>query len=150
LEGQLSLFEATTCKAILTPKGYSLHPDLLNKSGIPRYEVPETVELLIEGEVREYKFSKSFDDAKDDPLAVLHTSGTTGLPKPVVITHLSIASFDIHRSLDDFNGYPPTYSGFNAKSIFNSLPPFHVRLASNSVDRQYLYIDRGLVCLPAL
>jgi acyl-CoA synthetase (AMP-forming)/AMP-acid ligase II len=122
----LALLSATDCKAILTPEGYNLQEGLLDKSTIPLFRVAELLELLAEGEVRQYKFSKSFDEAKDDPLMVLHTSGSTGLPKPIVLSHAWLASMDSQNALRPLNGHASAYSALTAKGIFCSLPPFHV------------------------
>jgi acyl-coenzyme A synthetase/AMP-(fatty) acid ligase len=122
----LALFKTTSCKAILTPKGYNLQSSLLDRSALPHHEVQEALELLADGEIREYKFNKSFEAAKDDPLVVLHTSGSTGLPKPIVLTHAWMASFDKQKSLEPWNGLAPLYTAFETKTIFCSVPPFHV------------------------
>lgn len=98
----------------------------MDKNALPHYEVQEIAELLAEGEVRLYKFNKEYEEAKDDPLMVLHTSGSTGLPKPIVLTHGWISAFDIQKTLGPWNGHEPIYTAFKAKSILCALPPFHV------------------------
>ena len=42
------------------------------------FRIPALDQLLAEDEVPPYPFSKSFDEAKNDPVLVLHTSGSTG------------------------------------------------------------------------
>lgn len=126
LDGQLSLMKRTDCKAILAPKGYKLQQGLLDDSGLPLFEVAEIVELLAEGEVRDYIFSKGFDEAKDDPLVVVHTSGSTGLPKPIVLSHGWVAAFDRQQYLGPWKGYVQTSTVLMDRHIFCSIPPFHV------------------------
>lgn len=128
----MSLFNATSCKAILTPKGYKLQPGVLDKSDLAQYEIQDLLELIAEGDVKQYSFTKSYDEAKDDPLVVLHSSGSTGLPKPIVLTHSWISAFDRHRLLKPFEDCAPTLEAFLAKSLFCSMPPFHVSYALNS------------------
>lgn len=117
----------TDCKALLTPKGYKIQTSLLEKSAMPHHEVQDTFELLAEGQVRKYKFTKSWEEAKNEPLLVLHTSGSTGLPKPIVLTHGWTSAFDANRLISPFEDQAPIWTAFKAKTIFSSLPPFHVR-----------------------
>jgi acyl-coenzyme A synthetase/AMP-(fatty) acid ligase len=88
--------------------------------------VGEIPELLAEGDVRQYKFTKSWGEAKDDPLMVLHTSGSTDLPKPIVLGHSWIAAFDKMDSLDPFDGHALRCAVLAANRVFCCVPPFHV------------------------
>ena len=45
-----------------------------------------------------------FDEAKDDPIIILHSSGSTGLPKPITMTNGSFAVLDSERFLPSVNG----------------------------------------------
>ena len=49
-------------------------------------EIPSDKDLLLHRH-RHYPYNKTFEKARDEPLVVLHTSGTTGLPKPIIWTH---------------------------------------------------------------
>ncbi|TRX87850.1 hypothetical protein FHL15_011268 [Xylaria flabelliformis] len=51
-----------------------------------------------------YPFSKLFDECRDDPVVVLHSSGSTGLPKPITMTHGSFAVLDNEHNLRDVPG----------------------------------------------
>jgi acyl-CoA synthetase (AMP-forming)/AMP-acid ligase II len=64
----------------------------------------------------------SFDEAEWDPLVVLHSSGSTGIPKPIVIRQGSIAVFEVYRDLPNF-----FFAEFakRAKRILVSFPLFH-------------------------
>lgn len=46
-------------------------------------------DLLSEEEVPPYPYNKTFEEGEWDPLCVLHTSGSTGLPKPIVVMQVS-------------------------------------------------------------
>jgi acyl-coenzyme A synthetase/AMP-(fatty) acid ligase len=89
-------------------------------------QIPELKELLATSEVPPYKFNKSFEEAKDEPFAVLHTSGSTGLPKPIVLHHSWFTSLDAQQGLKPFNGYEIQWKAFSGKTVFGLLPPFHV------------------------
>jgi acyl-coenzyme A synthetase/AMP-(fatty) acid ligase len=49
-----------------------------------------------------FPYEKSFEEAEWDPMVVLHSSGTTGIPKPIVIRHGGMAVFDAYRDFPDF------------------------------------------------
>lgn len=62
--------------------------------GIRVLELPNILELT-EKSHPHFPFEKTFENAKDEPFVVLHTSGTTELPKPIVWTHDFCASATI-------------------------------------------------------
>ena len=83
--------------------------------------IQDSTEALVQQKDREYK--------PEDPFIVIHTSGSSGLPKPVTIYLGGLATVDSHRQL------PPSH-GFKAQVVselkeqperyFVALPPFHV------------------------
>jgi acyl-CoA synthetase (AMP-forming)/AMP-acid ligase II len=142
LEGQLDLLNKTDCKVILSARGYNIQPELLSQSGASLLHVQELEELLATGEINKYNFSKSFEAAVKDPFVVLHTSGSTGLLKPVILTHGWPTAFDSHSRLPELNGYSALFPELGNKRTFSSLPPFHV--SSIFVSSQYVLADSGI------
>jgi long-subunit acyl-CoA synthetase (AMP-forming) len=126
LEGQLDLFKKTNANALLTTEGYRLQGDL----GLPVSSVPSLEALLALGEVKHYKFEKSFDEAKWDPFVILHTSGSTGLPKPVSLVHGWTTSLDMMHKLRRLDGQAPLFNFLANKRLYVALPPFHIRASS--------------------
>jgi acyl-CoA synthetase (AMP-forming)/AMP-acid ligase II len=55
---------------------------------------PKLDELLDSAPVKAYPMGKTFEEAANDTFLILHSSGTTGLPKPIRITHAQIAAND--------------------------------------------------------
>lgn len=51
-----------------------------------------------------YPYNKSFHECRDDPVVVLHSSGSIGLPKPITMTHGSFAVLDNEHNLRDVPG----------------------------------------------
>ncbi|KAJ5550638.1 hypothetical protein N7535_001416 [Penicillium sp. DV-2018c] len=47
-----------------------------------------------ENGLRHYPYSKSYADAEDDIVCIIHSSGTTGLPKPVYLSNGFMMTFD--------------------------------------------------------
>ncbi|KAB8258604.1 hypothetical protein BDV32DRAFT_68400 [Aspergillus pseudonomiae] len=59
------------------------------------YEVPATADILNSSNVPEpYPFTKTFAEAENDVAFIIHSSGTTGMPKPVPLTHGFVATLD--------------------------------------------------------
>ncbi|KAI0482602.1 acetyl-CoA synthetase-like protein [Xylariaceae sp. FL0804] len=51
-----------------------------------------------------YPYEKTFEEARDEPVVVLHSSGSTGPPKPITMTHGSLAVLDNEKNLRDLPG----------------------------------------------
>ncbi|KAI0147491.1 hypothetical protein GGR57DRAFT_476649 [Xylariaceae sp. FL1272] len=51
-----------------------------------------------------FPYDMSFDKCRDDPVVVLHSSGSTGLPKPITMTHGSFAVLDNEHNLREVPG----------------------------------------------
>ncbi|KAH7034609.1 uncharacterized protein B0I36DRAFT_381511 [Microdochium trichocladiopsis] len=49
-------------------------------------------------------FAKTFEQAWNDPVVILHSSGSTGLPKPITMTHGSLAVLDNEHNLPEVPG----------------------------------------------
>ena len=88
--------------------------------------VPELDELLKEEKVSDYPYQKTFEEARQEPLVVLHTSGSTGLPKPIVLKHGLMATIDAHHLIGPLEGRDAWYTTLTeADRNYVSMPPFH-------------------------
>ena len=79
--------------------------------------------------VSHYPFEKTFEEAAHDPFIVIHTSGSTGLPKPITMHHGGLASIDAHHLMPPLNGYQSMVNLIELRGderIFSGMPPFHV------------------------
>jgi hypothetical protein len=126
LEGQLNLFRSTDCKALLTSSGYNVSPQLVSDSNLTPTFIPSLASLLAKGHVTHYPFTKSYEEANNDPFIVLHTSGSTGLPKPILIKHSWTSAMDAFNLLGELDGYNSLWWKFRNRRVFIGLPPFHV------------------------
>ena len=97
-------------------------------------DVPEIDELLDAESAEIFPYNKTFDEAIQDPFCLLHTSGSTGVPKPISWSHGLIGTMDAVRLLpptkgDD--GLAPWTSLWNeGDRIYSSFPLSHVCVLS--------------------
>lgn len=91
--------------------------------------IPSFQEML-ESNPEPYPYEKSFEEARGDPIVVLHSSGSTGLPKPIIWTHGTLAAHD-----NDHNLHVPAGRGHMDSTVFDvdgearlyvMLPFFHL------------------------
>ncbi len=91
----------------------------------------ETLEDYLRGDfIEHYAYNKTFDEAARDPFIIVHTSGSTGLPKPIVLHHGGVATLDSFHLISALDGFDAMLKVSESPPfrIFTSLPPFHVRL----------------------
>jgi acyl-CoA synthetase (AMP-forming)/AMP-acid ligase II len=104
-----SLMRDTGCLALFSARGVHV-ADLLAAPGseddpLPHFVVPDLDDLLdLSDRAEHYPYSKTFEEAQWDPYLVLHSSGTTGSPKPVTFNHAVIAALDRQHLLPDVEG----------------------------------------------
>ena len=120
--------KAANCTTLVLPAQYSE-----SMSKVASYDfltvltIPEQDYLLRDETVAEYPYNKSFEEAVNDPLYIVHTSGSTGVPIPIVCTH------GHHSVLDTMPRAPPNEDGIPVRHrfppnirIMNTAPLFHV------------------------
>lgn len=72
---------------MLTPASpFPVVAEVLAIRDMRTFEIP-TLEALLAAEPERYPYTKTFAAHKHEPFICLHTSGTTGFPKPVIWTH---------------------------------------------------------------
>lgn len=111
--------------------------------------IPTLDELLIEEDVPPYPYEKSYEEAKNDPIFVLHTSGSTGsfilsslkclqhtnqwkncrYPKPMIYTHKFASTAVAANTLPAPDGLRRVDDYFWRGELFSFLPAFHVSLS---------------------
>ena len=62
------------------------------KDGIVSFPTPSFETLFSEEPIEDYPFTKSYDELKDTAFMAVHTSGTSGHPKPIYWTHAAAAT----------------------------------------------------------
>lgn len=82
-----NLFDALDCHVMVTPSpqppGVSA---IIASCKLSTFEIPSVEELL--GETYpHFPYYKTYEEHKLDPLLAVHSSGSTGLPKPIIWSH---------------------------------------------------------------
>jgi acyl-CoA synthetase (AMP-forming)/AMP-acid ligase II len=88
-------------------------------------------QTMLESNGKAFPYEKqTYQKAKNTPILVLHSSGSTGLPKPVVMTHGTFAVLDNERNLPEVPGRTKRdYSIWDLPGggkFYHAFPYFHL------------------------
>lgn len=123
---QVNLINAVSCRTLLVPEAMPPAADLILEAARLRvFHIP-SIEELFDRKYPYYRFERSFEQARHEPLVALHTSGTAGLPKPIIWTHEWAASFAQERRLSPPAGFESSDSLLYGNRVLSLMPPFHV------------------------
>lgn len=128
-EGQLSLFEQTNCNIIAYAGSHKESvQSWLQERDMQAVEVSPVDAWFPEKEVPHFPYNKTFEEAEWDPFAVLHTSGSTGMPKPIIVSQGMMAISDSLKTLPLWKGQRPATHAWahDAKRMFMPMPLFHM------------------------
>ncbi|KAK2868034.1 hypothetical protein FQN49_003230, partial [Arthroderma sp. PD_2] len=129
----ISMLRRSGCQVLLFAPELSTMVEKLG-SGIPALEtlkVPSLAEILDKSSIAfPYPFTASYEDIKDDHCLILHSSGSTGEPKLVYMTHGAI-------SVTDNDTHMPVPAGRRAQNaaqfnfcdsgrFYSCFPPYHM------------------------
>lgn len=121
-----NLFKTTDCQVMFAAEPFLPVLDKILAVHTLRVIRAPSVEELLTTRYPHYAFEKTFDEAWNEPLVVLHTSGTTSLPKPIVYTHDFAASVNRITQLEPPAGFETMDKNFQGNRLFVMTPPFHV------------------------
>ncbi|KAH6652455.1 hypothetical protein BKA67DRAFT_521644 [Truncatella angustata] len=127
-EGQISLFNQTECQVLFCDGTYySAIKPWASTRDINIIEVSPCDSWFPKTEAEHFPYDKTFEEAEWDPLCVLHTSGSTGLPKPIIVRQGMIAISDACHNLSDWQGCTHWICAWMEKSKrhFIPMPLFH-------------------------
>ena len=93
--------------------------------------LPEQLDLLSfdkeDDDVPIYPYDKTFAEARQEPFVILHTSGSTGLPKPIRVPNGSLATVDAQHLLPPVEGRLTHAQYFlEPRTAYSTYPNFHV------------------------
>jgi len=140
VEGALAVLNAAKCDTWVKPSEQNLPQlirNVLEQKGLRILELPSVDELLDADSTEPYSYDEMFVNAVNDPFCILHTSGTTGVPKPIMWTHGLIGTMDAVRLLpatEGDDGLAPWTDNWNdGDRIYSSFPMSHVSLLLSHV-----------------
>jgi len=105
MEGQLNLFELTNCHTLWFDGSFkeTVQAWLHERDMVAIMTLPID-RWFPEARVDPYPYHKTFEEGEWDPLMVLHTSGSTGFPKPVVCRQGMLAIADKFHTIPQWKG----------------------------------------------
>ncbi|TVY94015.1 Non-canonical non-ribosomal peptide synthetase [Lachnellula willkommii] len=122
--GLTDLLDGLECKTILLSSKQMDIALKLSHTQWNFHQVPSLAELLDKG-YPHFPFIKTFEESRSEPLVVVHTSGTTGAPKPVIWTHDWAAAFVQRNQAVPPNGHASIDYGYHGIECCPATPPNH-------------------------
>lgn len=125
----IHLMEVAECNTILRAPGIDVS-HITNERKATVYELPSLLKLLSQTQLarpKHYPYSKVYnDETKMEPLAVLHTSGSTGMPKPIIIRNDYPIRSARQVCLEPWEGKITIEAEFSKPSRrYYAFPPWH-------------------------
>ncbi|MCJ1263406.1 hypothetical protein MMC22_003276 [Lobaria immixta] len=104
---QINLLSRLKCKTMISPS--------------PR---PPPVTAILDA-YELHSVLKTLTEVFSDPLFIVHPSGSTGIPKPLIYTHDTAARNMTMVSMDPPSGSISQDKMYQDKRVFMTFPPFH-------------------------
>ena len=127
LDIHLSLLEILDCNIFIVPEGpppiLGIIERIRSRRNLKTLALQPLEDLLNLKDTPRWAYNESFESAVNKPFVVLHTSGSTGMPKPIVLSQRSVTAIDALLR--------PEFSMTNTASfrnciVFLPFPLFHL------------------------
>ena len=133
-----SLMRQTECTALFSAVGVRVDDIMAELPDMVHARIPDLDDLIDVGDrAPPYPYTKTFEEVKFDPYLILHSSGTTGEPKPIMVNHAMTASVDALQMLPDAYGRSQCYElsavGDGVRFISVTLP-YHIMSAQYALN----------------
>jgi len=127
LEGQLHILEHAKCRVFACPKIQPIGVSaILSSRSMHPLVIPELDDLLDGPPVPARPFTKTFEEIRHEPIVILHSSGSTSLPKPIGYTHGALAAqCSQMRCESQESGRTILQSTASAQRLLTGFPMFH-------------------------
>lgn len=128
-EGALALLEASNCQIWVQPVEKPCEQEFIQHRPMRVLNMPELNELLDAQGTKNYTYDPTWEKDSREVFCLLHTSGTTGLPKPISWPHALIGTMDAVRLLPPTEGdgglLPWTEDWNEGDRIYSAFPMSH-------------------------
>lgn len=130
IHAHCSLFDEYKCSTLLLPRRSPLHDTMrpvIDRLALNVVEIPG-LHFFLSGTVKVYHWTPSVgvSDFRLEPLVGLHTSGSTGIPKPVLIKHGNSTAMQHWRRTTELGHGSIHFTHWEDKTILVALPLFHL------------------------
>ncbi|PYI31348.1 NRPS-like enzyme [Aspergillus indologenus CBS 114.80] len=120
-----SLLQRLSCTTLIAPVPRPpAATAILEAVSLQVLDIP-SVEELVGTEYPSFELAKTYPEAAHEPLVIIHTSGSTGIPKPITWTHETAAKHMRMHTLDPPQGFEAQNQWGFGKKMYMMLPPFH-------------------------
>ena len=126
IETHCSLLQKLECEIYLASQpNPSVAQEILKSWPMRSLSMPHIDEWLHDSNFTKYPYTKSYAGACRDPMLVLHSSGSTGLPKLLTWTHGTWTPNDSYQKIPSLGGRPWQALSWKGKRVLTSFPWFH-------------------------
>ncbi|KAI4279892.1 MAG: hypothetical protein L6R35_006007 [Caloplaca aegaea] len=127
LEAHVSLLDAVNCQVLLVSENEPLVVTrILHQRPTKQFRIPSLEYFLQDVEVTTYDYDKTFEEARLSPFVVLQTSGSTGIPKPIVVNHGTLASMDAYHLISYLDGDAVIGPSLKGSKMLMAFPLYHM------------------------
>ncbi|KAI9170598.1 Non-canonical non-ribosomal peptide synthetase FUB8 [Paramyrothecium foliicola] len=126
-EAQESLLNATKCQRIWYAESFANIVKSWPIAADLDVEPVPSAKVWLESTAEMFPYNRRFEEAAWDPLVILHTSGSTGLPKPILVRQGCLyTSYSLH-DLPELHGSKFLFATWaeRGSKLFSPMPLFH-------------------------
>ncbi|USW56801.1 Putative AMP-dependent synthetase/ligase, fatty acyl-coenzyme A reductase, NAD-binding protein [Septoria linicola] len=144
-DAQCYLFQKYACKILLLPNGSSVRSDLqgvIESESLACLEVPE-LDYFLSFAPDPYVWHWGPKTIATEPLVGLHSSGSTGLPKPVKVKHGNALAMEKWKLIPDLGHGKIHFCHWTGKRVLLTLPLFHlaaINLVMAAIQNRFLLV----------
>ncbi|CZR62914.1 related to nonribosomal peptide synthetase MxcG (component of the myxochelin iron transport regulon) [Phialocephala subalpina] len=127
IQAQLGLFERANCKVIVSCQSLnqSLQPLFAASPQVRKLHAPRLDDILAGDAVPHFAFHEPLESAENSKVITLHTSGSSGNPKPIIYTHEMLRFWDAMTILPSDQGESISKVSLYHQNALSLLPCFH-------------------------
>ncbi|KAK9779538.1 putative Carrier domain-containing protein [Seiridium cardinale] len=120
-----ALFNSLACTTLITPEPTPPPALPIIEAVKARHLKVPSVDELRQSIFPAYVYSKTIEEGSQDPLMIIHTSGSTGVPKPLVWTQETGLRHQNSSACQPPDVTPSLEKLYLGKRVLVTVPPFH-------------------------